>query len=151
VARGGGVKGELRIDAVVGARDDAHAAAELVIDDIGDAVDSDDQVGGAESVLDRRKGDAPLEVIFGAGLIEKRVDVSERRPQRVFDVVAGDRIFADRFAGETVEGALALDQENHRGVQSGAALRVDRVATQARRRLGDEADGGRAAQHARRD
>ena len=75
----------------------------------------------------------------------------ERRPQRVVDVVAGDRIFADRFAGETVEGALALDQESHRDVQSGAALGVDRVATQARRRLGDQADGGRAAQHPRRD
>ena len=88
-----------------------------------------------------------LEEVFGARLIEERVDMREHRPQREGDVVAGDHVFADRCADETVEGALALDQENHRDVQSGAALGVDRIATQARRGLADQADGGRAAQH----
>jgi hypothetical protein len=92
-----------------------------------------------------------LEIIFGAWLVEERLDVGEHRPQREGDIVGGDRVFVDRFAGDIVEGPLALDQENHRLVQSAATPGVGRVATQGRRGLADQADGRRAAQHPRGD
>ena len=45
--------------------------------------------------------------ILGAGRVEERIHVGISRPQRVFDVVARDRVAADRLADEVVEGTRA--------------------------------------------
>ena len=59
VARGRGVEQQLRVDDVLVAvgikREDAHAGAELEIDDVDRAADADDQVGRAEGAGDGRE------------------------------------------------------------------------------------------------
>ena len=42
--------------------------------------------------------------------------MGERGPERVLDVIAGDRVVADRLAGELVKRALAFDQKRQRDV-----------------------------------
>ena len=109
VARGRGVEQQLRVDDVLVAvrikRENAHAGAEFEIDHVNGGADADEQIGSAEGAGDGRKDDALLEVELGAGRVEERIHIGIRRPQRVLDVVARDRVAVDRLADEAVEGA----------------------------------------------
>ena len=153
VARGGGVEGELGVDDVLVAvaRDDAHAGAELVVDDMGDAADSDDQVARC-----RRRSRSSERRRAARGNIQRRADRGARRRahsagRSAFSTSSLVIVYLPIVSPTRSVDAPRSDQERHRRLQSGAALGVDRNSAQMRRHLGDEADGGRAAQHPRRD
>ena len=82
------------------------------------------QVSSTEGAGDGRKGDALLEVEFGAGRVEQRINVGITRPQRGLDIVARDRVAVDGLADEAIEGARIVDQKSHCRVERGAAIGV---------------------------
>src|SRR5262249_32054567 len=101
------IEQRLRVDDILVAvrikREDAHAAAKFEIDDINCVADANDEVGGTKGAGDGWKGNAPFEVELRPGGIEKRRDVGESWPQRVFDVIVRNRVIADRLADEAFE------------------------------------------------
>src|SRR5262249_49967250 len=125
MAGGRGVKHKLRIENVLVAvrieRENAHAGAKFEVDQANLAANADEQIDRAPGVRNGRKDDALLEVEFSTGRVEKRINISVRRLQRVLDVIARNRVAVDRLAGEVLEGARIVDQKSHSRVERGAA------------------------------
>ena len=69
-------------------RENAHAAAELEIDDVNSAADPNEQIAGPKGAADRWKFDALFEAELGSRLIEERIHIVVDRTQSVFDIVA---------------------------------------------------------------
>ena len=77
-------KKQLRVENVFVAvgvqREDAHAGAELEVDNMHGRADADEDVGRAVSVRNGRKNDPTFEIEFGAGRIEQRIHIGDCRP-----------------------------------------------------------------------
>jgi hypothetical protein len=75
--RGCRVEGQLRVQDVLVAirieREDAHAGAEFVVDNLDCAANADEQIERAEGTGDGGKVDTILGVVLGVGRIEKPV------------------------------------------------------------------------------
>src|SRR5262249_49290721 len=133
-------------------RKDAHAGAELEIDQMDRAAGTNEQIECAPRVWNGGKADAPLEIVLGTARIYERLRESTCRSQGIFNVIVCDCVVAERLAGEALDGNMCVlgEKRGYCRVERRAASGVGGDLAQIRRHFLNEANRRRAAQHAPR-